>query len=52
MEDPEEELKAVEKEEAEAFEKQKEAFGLGSNTPPDEEQEKPPGKKKRGDVDE
>ena len=52
VEDPEEELKVVEKEEAEAFEKQKEAFGLGSNTPPDEEQEKPPGKKKRGDVDE
>lgn len=53
VEDPEEELKAVEKEETEAFERQKEAFGLGSNTPPDEEQEdEPPEKKKRGDVDE
>lgn len=53
VEDPEEELKAVEKEEEEAFEKQKEAFGLGSNSPPDDEPEdKPPAKKKRGDVDE
>lgn len=53
VEDPGEELKAVEKEETEAFERQKEAFGLGSNTPPDEKQEdEPPEKKKRGDVDE
>lgn len=49
MEDPAEELKAVEKEEADAFEKQKEAFGLGSNSPPEEDE---PPEKKRGDVDE
>lgn len=49
VEDPAEELKAVEKEEADAFEKQKEAFGLGSNSPPEEDE---PPEKKRGDVDE
>ena len=52
MDDPDEELKAVEKEESDAFEKQKEAFGLGSNSPPDEQEDEPPEKKKRGDVDE
>ena len=52
VDDPDEELRVIEKEEQEAIRKQKEAFGLGSNTPPDEEQEEPPGKKKRGDVDE
>lgn len=53
VEDPDEELKVVEKEENEALKKQKEVFGLGSNTPPNEEREdEPPEKKKRGDVDE
>lgn len=51
VDDPDEELKAVEKEESDAFEKQKEAFGLGSNSPPDEQEDEPP-EKKRGDVDE
>lgn len=53
VEDPDEELKVVEKEENEALKKQKEVFGLGSNTPPNEEREdEPPEKKKRGDVNE
>ena len=53
VDDPDEELRVIEKEEQEAIRKQKEAFGLGSNTPPDEEQEDElPEKKKRGDVDE
>lgn len=53
VEDPDEELKVVEKEENEALKKQKEVFGLGSNTPSEEEwEDEPPEKKKRGDVDE
>lgn len=35
VDDPEEELKAVEKEEQKAMEQQKAMFGLGSNTPPE-----------------
>ena len=50
----EEEVAAVEKEAEEALKQQKEAFGLGSNTPPEdgEGEEEYPEKKKAGDVDE
>lgn len=44
------EVAAVEKEAEEALKHQQEMFGLGSNTPPDEDE--PPDKKKTGDVDE
>lgn len=51
VENADEELKVVEKEAEEALKQQKEAFGLGSNTPPDDEEDIP-GKKKPGDVNE
>lgn len=49
VEDVDEELKAVEKESQEAFEMQKEAFGLGSNPPPDFDEEKQKTKEKEID---
>lgn len=52
VENADEELKVVEKEAEEALKQQKEAFGLGSNTPPDDEEESITGKKKPGDVNE
>ena len=51
VENVEEELAAVEKEEDEAAKKQMEMFGLGSNTPPPDGEEEPK-KKKPGGVDE
>ncbi|MEY8356804.1 phage portal protein [Lachnospiraceae bacterium 54-53] len=50
----EDELKALEKEEKEAVKQQKEIFGIGSNTPPEDEEgeNEDPEKKKAGDVDE
>lgn len=50
VENVDDELAAVEKETEEALEQQKSMFGLGSNTPPEEDE--PPGRKKSGDVDE
>lgn len=53
IEDVDEELAAVEKEAEEALKQQQAMFGLGSNTPPPEEdKEKPPDKRNSGDVDE
>lgn len=52
VENADEELKVVEKEAEEALKQQKEAFGLGSNTPPDDEEEDVPAKKKPSDVNE
>lgn len=48
VDDPDEELKEVEKEEKENMEKQKEMFGLGTNTPPEDSQEE----ESKDDVDE
>lgn len=49
VDDPDEELKVVEKEEEESLKKQQELFGNQPNMPPDEKQEKRPGDD--GDVD-
>lgn len=51
VEDVDEELAAVEKEAEEAVKQQQAVFGLGSNIPPDREEEKEP-EKNTGDVDE
>lgn len=48
VDDPEEELKIVEKEEVENLKKQQELFGIGSNTPPNQEDPK----EKQDDIDE
>lgn len=47
VENVDEELKAVDKETDEAVKQQKEIFGLGSNTPPEDEEEKAAGEKKK-----
>lgn len=52
VEDVDNELAAVEKENEEYLKQQQAMFGLGSNTPPPENEEKEPDKKKSGDVDE
>lgn len=53
VDDPDEELKTVEKEAAEALEQQQQLFGNPQNTPPpDDEDEPPDDKKKKDDVDE
>lgn len=49
VDDPEEELKAVEEEEQKALERQQAAFGLGSNPPPEDPGS---GDEKKDDVDE
>jgi len=48
----EDELKAVEEEAEEAVKQQKEIFGLGNNTPPEDDEEGAGMKKKSGDINE
>ena len=52
VEDVDNELAAVEKENEEYLKQQQAMYGLGSNTPLPENEEKEPDKKKSGDVDE
>lgn len=50
VENVEDEVKAVEKESAEALKHQQAMFGIGSNTPPPDDEEEKTGEKKPGDV--